>query len=63
MSDKNSNTHCEICHKSCNHDKGEDEVCSNCGLVVCQEHVVLLGERPFCQECAKAESQRKTPMA
>ena len=42
---------CEICGKTCSHNKGEDEVCSRCGLVICQAHCRLDGERPVCTEC------------
>lgn len=51
---------CEVCRKRCSHDKGEDEVCSDCGLVVCQEHVVFNGERPLCHECGVEEAERQT---
>jgi hypothetical protein len=51
---------CEICSKLCDHDKGEDETCSNCGLNVCQNHVVIDdNEHPLCFDCGKEEATRQ----
>jgi hypothetical protein len=51
---------CEVCHKPCDHDKGENETCSFCGLVVCQEHAVIDDrERPLCLDCGHDEAARQ----
>lgn len=45
--------HCEICNKKCSHEKGENETCSACGLVICKQHCVMVGENPVCTECKR----------
>jgi hypothetical protein len=52
--------HCEVCNKSCNHEKGENETCSECALVVCQDHCVISDrEKPLCFDCGKEEATRQ----
>ena len=50
---------CEICSKLCDEDKGEDETCSECGLVVCQDHVDFEKEAPICTECSRKDKNEK----
>ena len=51
---------CEICRKPCDNDKGENETCAECGLVVCQAHCVVDDrERPLCLDCGLLEAQRQ----
>jgi hypothetical protein len=54
------NYDCEVCGKSCDRDKGEVEICTECGQKVCKDHLVVGDEGlPYCLDCGLLEAQRQ----